>query len=405
MKKIFTLMLTLACALFVGVSCTNDQGTTDGKAVKVTVSGAPEANLAPEAGEFTLNYAVANGSLTGVLEVTSEAAWIHVGEIGETTVAIAYDANTEAPGSAPREAVISLAYTDAEVVTVTVKQDSQAPSFAVEFLNVTPQQAQYVCTPVDNEMLYLLVSSQELGQYGVQGTTPAELMQNYIQLLAANYMLPTQPDNYFVYQGASTDMPKEASRWSAEDSVTVYAVGFKATKTEEAEGMVFATEAELATAVHVWNVPFLPYPSLTIAEADLNKTVTAAAGEVTIDCTIENPVEGTELMVETEATWVTASYADGKITLAYEANTAAVARRASIAVSYGYFTNPTEITLVQEKDANAVAVTLNIEVVGTQFNGIIVNVTPSDANATYALNQCAVETDGETGAVVETDWM
>jgi hypothetical protein len=91
--------------------------------------------------------------------------------------------------------------------------------------------------------------------------------------------------------------------------------------------------------------------------------------------------------------------------LAYEANTAAVARRAKIAVSYGYYTNPTEITLVQEKDAAAVAVTLNIEVVGTQFNGIIVNVTPSDENATYALNQCAVEKDYETGAELPMDWI
>ena len=407
MKKIFTLMLALACAMFVGVSCTPDNGDQGGSSYtsSVAVTGAPEANLAPEAGELTLGYTIENPSLTGALSVTTEATWVHVGEVGETSVALTYDANTESPGSPAREAVVVFAYEGAKSVNVTLKQDSQTPSFAVEFLNVTPQTAQYVCTPVDNEMLYLLVSSQDLGQYGVQGATPAEMMQNYIQLLASNDMLATQPDYWFVYQGANTEMPKEASRWSAEDSVTVYAVGFKATNTKEADGVVFATEAELATAVHVWNVPFLPYPSLTIAEADLNKTVSSAAGEVTIDCAIENPVEGTELMVETEAAWVTASYADGKITLAYEANTAAVARRASIAVSYGYFTNPTEIILVQEKDANAQAITLNIEVVGTQFNGIIVNVTPSDAEAVYALNQCAVEKDYETGAELEMDWL
>lgn len=409
MKKIFTLMLALACAMFVGVSCTPDNGGEQGGGESYTstvaVTGAPEANLAPEAGELTLGYTITNPSLTAALSITTEATWVHVGEVGETSVALTYDANTESPGSPAREAVVVFAYEGAKSVNVTLKQDSQTPSFSVEFLNVTPQTAQYVCTPVDNEMLYLLVSSQDLGQYGVQGATPAEMMQNYIQLLASNDMLATQPDYWFVYQGANTEMPKEASRWSAEDSVTVYAVGFKATNTKEADGVVFATEAELATAVHVWNVPFLPYPSLTIAEADLNKTVSSAAGEVTIDCAIENPVEGTELMVETEAAWVTASYADGKITLAYEANTAAVARRASIAVSYGYFTNPTEIILVQEKDANAQAITLNIEVVGTQFNGIIVNVTPSDAEAVYALNQCAVEKDYETGAELEMDWL
>ncbi|MBQ3026181.1 MAG: hypothetical protein IJD27_01475, partial [Alistipes sp.] len=76
MKKIFTLMLTLAVALFAGVSCTTDQGTQSGKTVKVTVSGAPEANLPATAGEFTLNYAITNATLTGVLEITTDAAWV-----------------------------------------------------------------------------------------------------------------------------------------------------------------------------------------------------------------------------------------------------------------------------------------------------------------------------------------
>ena len=296
--------------------------------------------------------------------------------------------------------------------------DSADMSFAVEFLNVTPQTAQYVCTPADNEMLYLLVSSQELGQYGVQGETPNELMQNYIQLLAENYMLPAQPDYYFVHQGANTEMPKETSRWSAEESVTVYAVGFNATKTVEFDGMVFATEAELATAVHSWEVPFLPMPVLNV---QTKNTVSSAAGPLVLDITIENAVEGADLYVSTEAAWVTPTYADGKLTLAYEANTAAaVARKATITVAYGKknvygdgpddwyvepYCNPVDVVLTQEKDPNVVAVTLNIEVVGTQFNGIIVNVTPSDENATYALNQCAVEKDWETGAELEMDWL
>ncbi len=408
MKKLFTLMWAIVCVALTIVSCTPDNGDENKGTFtsKITVSGAPEANLTPAAGELSLGYAIENPTLTDALAVTTEAAWVHVGEIGEATVAITYDANTDAPGAPAREAVIKFAYNGAEDVLVTLKQDSQAPSFTVEFSNVTPQMANYVCTPVDNEMLYLLASSQDLGQYGVQGETPTELMQNYINMLASYGMLTGEADQWFVYQGANTEMPKEASRWSAEESVAVYAVGISITATGETdESGAPIVNTALTTAVHAWEVPFLPYPTLTIAEADLNKTVPAAAGEVVINCGIENPVEGTELMIETEATWVTPSFADGKITLAYEANTAAVARRASIAVSYGYYTNPTEIILTQEKDANAQAITLQVEVVGTQFNGIIVNVTPSDANATYALNNCAVEKDWETGAELPMDWV
>ena len=404
MKKLFSLMLAFACALFVGVSCTPNQPVDD-QPITIGVTGAPEANLAPEAGEFSLNYTLTNAPLTAVLSVTTEAAWLHVGEVGVDAVPFTYDANTEAPGSPAREAAIVFAVEGAEPVTVTVKQDSQAAAFTVEFLNVTPQAAQIVCTPADNEMLYLLATSQDLGQYGVQGETPNELMKNYVDMLAMYGMLTGEADQWFVFKGSNAEMPKEASRWSAEESVAVYAVGISVTATGEVDeyGTPVVNTA-MVTTTHVWEVPFLPYPTLTIAEADLNKTVSSAAGEVVIDCAIENPVEGTEVLVETEAAWVTASYADGKLTLAYEANTAAVDRRAKIAVSYGYYTNPTEITLVQEKDSEAVAVTLNIEVVSTQFNGITVNVTPSDENATYALNQCAVEKDWETGAELEMDW-
>ena len=403
-------MLAFACALFVGVSCTPDSGQENNGGVTytstITVTGAPEANLTPAAGELSLGYAITNPTLTDALNVTTEAAWVHVGEIGEATVALTYDANSDTPGSPAREAVIKFAYNGAADVLVTLKQDSQAPSFTVEFSNVTPQMASYVCTPADNEMLYLLASSQDLGQYGVQGETPTELMQNYVNMLASYGMLTGEADQWFVYQGANTEMPKEASRWSAEESVTVYAVGISVTATGETDEYgTPIVNAALTTAVHAWDVPFLPYPTLTIAEADLNKTVASAAGEVTIDCAIENPVEGTELLVETEAAWVTSSFADGKLTLAYEANTAAVARRASIAVSYGYYTNPTEIILTQEKDANAVAITLNVEITGTAFNGIWVNITPSDKEVTYAMNYQAVEKDWETGAELETDWM
>ncbi|MBQ2027777.1 MAG: hypothetical protein II214_07770, partial [Alistipes sp.] len=413
MKKIFTLMWAVVCAALTIVSCTPDQGqeNTGGEtyASTITVTGAPEANLAPAAGELSLGYAITNPTLTDALSVTTEATWVHVGEVSEAAVAITYDANSDAPGAPAREAVIKFAYNGAKDVLVTLKQDSQAPQFAVTFdeATLTCGSASYTCVPVDNEMTYLLASSQDLGQYGVQGETPAEKMQAYLEMLASYGMLIEEYKPYgYWFQGPSTEMPKQATRYSAEESVQVYAVGFSAVPTGEVdEWGAPIINATLTTAVHVWEVPFLPYPSVVVAEADLTKTVSSAAGEVVIDCVVENPIEGTEVLLETDAAWVVPTWADGKLTLAYEANTAAVARRAKIAVSYGYYTNPFEVTLVQEKDGNAAVITLNVEVTGTQFNGIWVNVTPSDKNVTYALNQCAVEKDWETGAELETDWM
>ena len=225
-------------------------------------------------------------------------------------------------------------------------------------------QAEILVSAEDPEMLYLAVTSQELGQYGVMGENKVELMNNYMALLTSNNMLLGQPDNWFVYKGNMADagVYKSASRYTAEENVTVYVVGFAPVTTVEVEEggekMIFVTEAKLATSIIEYVVPFLPYPTLTVPEAQLSNKVTAAAGEVVVDCVLTNALsDGTAVELQTEAAWVHPTWADNKLTIAYDANTTAVARRAKIAVMYGYYTNPFEVTVVQEKDPNAVAVT------------------------------------------------
>ncbi len=407
MKKLFTLMWAVVCAALTIVSCTPDNGDDNGPAVKgVTVTGVPEANLSAQGGEFTLNYTLPSASLTAQLNVTTDAAWLHVGEIGVDAVPFTYDANTDAPGSEPRAAVITFEYQGFDPVTVSVKQDSQTSSFEIEWLNVTCGSAQYTCTPADNEMLYLLASSQDLGQYGVQGETPQELMKNYVEFLANNNVLSGEADGWLVFKGATTEMPKEASRFSAEDTVTVYALGISVTvgEVDPATGMPAITVNNL-TPVHTWEVPFLPYPTVTVPEAQLTNNVSAAAGELVLDCVLENALsDGSEVTLSTEATWVHPTWADNKLTIAYDANTTAVSRRAKIAVQYGWWTNPFEVTVIQEKDSEATAITLNITVKETHFNSIVVDIDSSDDNAWYALNTLAQPTDWETGAPLEVDW-
>ena len=407
MKKLFTLMWAVVCAALTIVSCTPDNGDDNGPAVKgVTVTGVPEANLSAQGGEFTLNYTLPSASLTAQLNVTTDAAWLHVGEIGADAVPFIYDANTDAPGSEPRAAVITFEYQGFDPVTVSVKQDSQTSSFEIEWLNVTCGSAQYTCTPVDNEMLYLLASSQDLGQYGVQGETPQELMKNYVELLVDNNMLSGEADGWFAFKGATTEMPKDASRFNAEDTVTVYALGISVTVGEvDPETSMPAITVNYLTPVHTWEVPFLPYPTVTVPEAQLTNNVSAAAGELVLDCVLENALsDGSEVTLSTEATWVHPTWADNKLTIAYDANETAVSRRAKIAVQYGWWTNPFEVTVIQEKNADATAITLNITVKETHFNSIVVDIDSSDDNAWYALNTMAQPKDWETGAPEEVDW-
>ena len=415
MKKIFTLMLTLAVALFAGVSCTTDQGTQSGKAVKVTVSGAPEANLPATAGEFTLNYAITNPTLTGALEVTTEATWVHVGEIGADSVPFTYDANTEAPGSEPREAVISFAYTDADVVTVTVKQDSAEPSFVVTFdeAATTHEVSYYTCDAVDETLSYVIATDSQFKDMRVTGETPAELLTNYVKQLATYGMLTEDYLTYYWFKGDITE-PRETSRYSA-DPVTLYAVGFSVAPTGELDEWDMPIyNVTLTTAVHAWEVPFKGYPSINVE--NLEHTVTCEAGTLELNATIENPLANTEettyqAKVETKATWVVPTWADGKLTLAYEANTTALPRSTEIVLDYGqdmgyYFMGAAEtvrLQLTQEADANATKVTFDIQVVETHFDRIVVNVTPSDLEADYVLNTRSVMKD-ENDQVVEENW-
>ena len=416
MKKIFTLMLTLAVALFAGVSCTTDQGTQSGKAVKVTVSGAPEANLPATAGEFTLNYAITNPTLTGALEVTTEATWVHVGEIGADSVPFTYDANTEAPGSDPREAVISFAYTDADVVTVTVKQDSAEPSFVVTFdeATTTHQLSYYTCDAVDDTMSYVIATDSDIKGMNITGETPAELLTNYVNQLATYGMLTEEylPYGYW-FKGDITE-PREAMRYTA-DPVTLYAVGFSVAPTGEVDEWDMPIyNVTLTTAVHAWEVPFKGFPSINVE--NLEHTVKCEAGTLELSATLENPLANTEeatysTKVETEAAWVVPTWADGKLTLVYEANTTALPRSAEIELNYGqdmgyYFMGAAEtvrLQLTQEADANATKVTFDIQVVETHFDRIVVNVTPSDLEADYVLNTRSVMKD-ENDQVVEENW-
>ena len=300
MKKLFTLMLAMLCALFVGVSCTPNDGDGNG--------GVP----APDP-EFKITFI----------------------------------------------------------------QETLSPSFAA-------------CTvePKDETMLYVLPSNQELEQYAQMmpendGTNEGKI-KAYIEMLAQFGMVypdMEEVDGQFVCKGPQVEYPREYNRMNGSQEVEIYAAGFSMVY-DEATSMPVVT---LLTAVEVTKVPFKTYPVITIAEEALNQTVASAAGTTTIDCTLENAIAGTEWSFESSAEWLSASWADNKITLNYQANTAPVARKATVFVAYGDYTW-FEIDVAQEKDAAAEDITFDIQVVKECFNGFVVNVTPSKKDVRYILS-------------------
>ena len=320
MKKLFTLVLAMLCALFVGVSCTPDNGDGNGG----TSTPDPEFKI-------------------------------------------------------------------------TFDQETLSPSFAA-----------CVVEPKDETILYVLPTNQDIEQYAPMGMpehdgTPEGIVKSWVEFLAMMGMAypgMEEGDGNWVLKGPQTEYPREYYRMDGSQEIVIYAAGFSLAY-DEATSMPVAT---LLTAVETTTVPFKAYPTVTIAEENLNPTLTAAAGTLALDCVLENAIEGTEWSFESSAEWVSASWADNKITLAYEANTAPVARKASIFVTYGEYTW-FEIAVAQEKDAAAEDITFDIQVVERRFNGFVVNVTPSKKDVRYVLNainyeenaNLAEEADGSIG--------
>ena len=320
-------------------------------------------------------------------------SWITIittsGYAGESTLRFRVDGN---PNSAERIGKILVMCDDynisAELVVSQMPSEAASFTFSVDESTLTCQMADVQVSLSDAEMLYLAVTSQELEQYGVMGETKEELLNNYMSLLASNYMLYGKPDYWFVYQGNMADAgaAKSATRRSEEEKVTVYAVGFVPTETVTEEDMIFATAAQFVTPISVYEVPFKAYPVVTVDSEKLSHTVASAAGEVVIDWKLENPIKDTEFYIESSAAWVTATWADNKLTVKYEENALPVARQAKLSVSYGDYVRPVEVTILQKKNATAEpATTLKVTVKGTQFNGILVDVESSNADVVYAL--------------------
>ena len=351
--------MAIACALFVGVSCTPSEEPQEPKAPVIAVTNAPEANLAPEAGEFTLNYTIENPVQGKALEVSTEVAWLTVGEIAADAVPFTYDVNTDTPGSEPREAVITFAYEGAESVVVTVKQDAHAPHFSVTFTDCTTTSAKATITPVEGVGTYYWkkASSSELEGF----ESHAAWLQNKISTA------------WFVTLSEGELANQSISEYFGDAYI------FVAGAVEAENG-----DYEFTTPVYTFKVPLVPKPVLTISE--LAHTVSHESGVITLDYSVEHGVEGVNPTVSTTAGWVHTTIEAGKITIAYDANEYAKARTASLSFSYEGADAPQVVTIEQAANPNAETITFTLEVTESHFDHVIVNVTPSNTSVKYALS-------------------
>ncbi len=436
-------MLTLLCAMFVGVSCTNegtdDGGTTTPEEVTITVSGLAEA-LPADGGEATLTYTLSKeyaGESVVLGEPTANWLTATLAEDGSNVINVSATANTNSPGSEPREASFTVSYKDAKDVTVTVKQLSKEPSFAVAWSNATPLGATATVSNIDATKPDMVWGAFTFGASALQpndGPMPLNegeaQMTDPMDFAVEQLALLTDPDPmvgygfpgiytafatmaeggfqpyYLSENGASFTCSLLGMMGGVEKKVYLAVVGINKNNADLTTGTDNSTQA---TSIHIFEVETLPQPEVVVSA--IENVVEATEGTLTLDVTVNNPY-GENSTIEAGGyrvpEWLTVAYEDGKVAVNYQANPYAKSRSAEFDVVYTYnclvtmygetmempITATATVKVEQQANPNVTPVTFTINVKETHFDRIVVDITPSDANAYYIVG---AETKDQVG--------
>ncbi len=361
------------------------------EAVEVTISQAKAnginvgtlAEIAAAGGNASFTYsvvAVEGATLTAT--VAEETTWIHDINVTATAVEFIVDANT---ATAPREAVMTLAYAD-ESKAVTVRQAAAVPTeqaFEISFSNITPASANVSIVPKDKTVTYMFKPCTSSNLKSYEGETLEEKAAAYAISQAGTWLFPfwgTPNMDSFV----TGDFPAEgqANEFSwilySEDEVAYMLVAGINTDA--------ATKADitLTTAVALVEVPLLPKPDITIAAETLEVSHEAGSNGTTF--TVTNPVEGIKATASTKDSWIkNINIVNDKIAFEYEENPYAAPRQATITFEYDYADYARNLVVKQAGNPSAEQYKFYITVKEVHYDHAVVDVTPSNPNVKYII--------------------
>lgn len=411
MKKIFSTLLVLACALFVSIACTN----VPTPETSLTVEELAEA-LPLEGGQGELTYSIVTPVADAAVVLGEPSAtWLHdlavVADANKIT--FVYDANNDTPQAEPREATFTVTYGALEPVLVTVKQLSNAPQFTVTMSDASPESVRVSVTPNDLEMTYLIAQTTDvlMAEYAqLLGTEGFEHCKNvadvFMQHTANSYVGWTDRLDYQLKKGVfpNTEDPNfyegaDVYQWygleaNPETGVkpTPYLVVCGVARDPETKMPVLTTMAEVI-------VPeLLPYPELVIPEEQLAQSVVSTAGEFYLDISVKDAIEGLNIGAETKVSWLkpnvdeigAAILEDGKLKVAFDANPYGVDRSATLTLLYNYAA-AVNVTVTQAANADAEPITLTVTVKECHWDHILVDIVPSDETVTCCIGAISKE--------------
>lgn len=289
MKKLFYLMLALP--LFVACTDKPEPQPEPQKKAQLILTSNEVMNFKAEGGQGTIEYTLVNAREDVEFEAVCEAAWIGEFAFGEDiTFAVAENQNEEA-----REAKITVNYAEASM-EVTVKQAGKKVS-AAPALVITSE------------------NPMEMGQDGGIGTI--------------EYTIENPVQGVELTAKANVD-------WISQVTVQSEKIIFQVAANTGAarEATITATYGMLEEKVTVKQAEYVaPAPVFTFDPATLEVSVEGGAQSVAY--TIENAIEGAEVVATCEAAWVSNLVAaNGTLTFDVAANEESL-RQAIIVLTYG----------------------------------------------------------------------
>ena len=306
------------------------------------------------------------------------------------------------------------------------KEDEKNKDFAVTFSDQTPVSATATVTVLDEANKNMVWGAFTFGQSVlVQNGGPMPLNTRDASMMdpaeyALSYLTEAAgPMGYgglyfFFYQMAGygthlSEMMGNAVNCSlyswngVEEKMYIAIVGINK---KNVDIDMWIDESTMATPINVFEVKTLPQPSIKVAKDAFSLSYEGGSESCAVQ--IANPYGEGTVMVEATADWVVPFYTNGQLLFAYTENPYAIARKAEVRVTYTYncmvtqwgetMETPIEVSSIvaveQAANTSVTPLTFKITVKESHYDHILVDVTPSDLNATYILNAVNVEDFG-----------
>ncbi len=355
------------------------------KANGITVGTVAEVAAAGGNASFTYSVVAVEGA-TLTATVAEETTWIHDFNVTETAVEFVVDANT---ATAPREAVMTLAYAD-ESKAVTVRQAAAVPveeAFEVSFSEITPTTAKVTIVPKDPTITYMIKNTTSSSLNSYEGATPEEKAAAYAISQAGTWLFPfwgtANMDNFVTgnYPRAEDLEGSNELSWVlySEDEIPYMLVA--GINVDEATDKA---SVALTTPVSLVEVPLLPKPVVTTSTETLEVSHEAGSNGLTFN--VENAIEGIKVEASTKATWIkNINIVNDKVAFEYDANPYAAPRQAAITFQYEYADEACTLTVMQAGNPNAEQHKFYVTVKELHYDNVVVDVTPSNPNVKYII--------------------